>query len=438
MMHSAFNPRVSHRPRHHLHTHQRGAASLSVSLLLLLTMLLSAAYAHRGLLFEQRSSANQYRAAQAFEAAEAGIDWAIAQLNQPWPVNERCEPLPAASGSSFRERYLSVNTVSAQHEPLVWRHGAQDIALQPGCVHSAQGWSCTCPSNGWPDLPAAHSDDLAPQPAFSVQFSAEPRPGLVRLTATGCSNAAGACRPGTAGRADAVVRLQVLLGLLPGVSVLPQAALTARGAVDATGALGVLNVDAASGGLTVRAGGSLSGTALRLSTAPGGAAEASATTHDSALAALAPERLFASHFGLDRVHWANHPAAQAIDCTTPCAAAIATAINAVGGNRMISITGDASIDGPLTLGSAERPVVLVVRGTATLRGDVMLHGLLYAGDIRWDGPTGAQAVVHGAVVSESDFRGSGAPLVQRDAAVLRALQLHTGSFARVPGSWKDF
>ena len=120
------------------------------------------------------------------------------------------------------------------------------------------------------------------------------------------------------------------------------------------------------------------------------------------------------------------------------AAAIASAIHAAGSNRMVSITGDATLDGPLTLGSAERPVILVVSGTATLRGDVTLHGVLYAGDIRWDGPTGAPAGVHGAVISESDYRGNGAPRLQRDAAVLRALQRHTGSFARVPGSWKDF
>jgi hypothetical protein len=42
------------------------------------------------------------------------------------------------------------------------------------------------------------------------------------------------------------------------------------------------------------------------------------------------------------------------------------------------------------------------------------------------------------VISESDYRGNGAPRLQRDAEVLRALQRHTGSFARVPGSWKDY
>ncbi len=105
---------------------------------------------------------------------------------------------------------------------------------------------------------------------------------------------------------------------------------------------------------------------------------------------------------------------------------------------MISIDGDATLDGPITLGSPEQPVVIVVHGAALLSGDVTVHGLLYAASIRWDAATGPQASVHGAVVSESGYSGNGAPDLHRDAGVLRALQVHTGSFAQVPGSWKDF
>jgi hypothetical protein len=175
-------------------------------------------------------------------------------------------------------------------------------------------WSCACPSSGFPQFQATATDDSTPRPAFSVQFNAEPLPGLVRLTATGCSNAAGPCRPGHDSRADAVVRLQVLLALLPGVSVLPQAALTVRESVDAgDAALGVHNADATSGGVSVHAGGSLIGTALRLGSAPGSPAQASASTHDAALAALTPDRLFAAQFGLDRASWRRHGAVQRLD-----------------------------------------------------------------------------------------------------------------------------
>jgi hypothetical protein len=418
---------------------QRGAATLAVSLVLLFAMLMTAAYAHRSLLLEQRLSANQYREAQAFEAAQSGIDWAVAQLNQARPVNDRCEPGASAASRSFRERFLASDTASGRHDPRRWDSGSQSLALQPGCLRTAGAWSCACPSSGFPQFPATATDDNTPHPAFSVQFSAEPLPGLVRLIATGCSNAAGPCRPGHDSRADAVVRLQVLLALLPGVSVLPQAALTARESVDAgDAALGLHNADAASGGVSVHAGGSLIGTALRLGSAPGSPAQASASTHDAALAALTPDRLFAAQFGLDRASWRRHGAVQQLDCSFACGARLAAAIDAKGSNRMISIDGDATLDGPITLGSPEQPVVMVVHGAVVLNGDVTVHGLLYAASIRWDAASGPQASVHGAVVSESGYAGNGAPDLHRDAGVLRALQAHTGSFAQVPGSWKDF
>ena len=59
-------------------SHETGAATLGAVLLLMMTLTLAVLYAHRGLLFEQRSAANQYRAAQAFELAEAGIEWSAA------------------------------------------------------------------------------------------------------------------------------------------------------------------------------------------------------------------------------------------------------------------------------------------------------------------------------------------------------------------------
>ena len=60
---------------------QRGAASLIVVMLLFFVLSLTAAYANRHLIFEQKTSANQSRSTAAFEAAEAGIEWALAQLN---------------------------------------------------------------------------------------------------------------------------------------------------------------------------------------------------------------------------------------------------------------------------------------------------------------------------------------------------------------------
>lgn len=418
---------------------QRGFAPLAVTLLLFFTMVLVAAYANRGLLFEQRASAHQYRAAQALEAAEAGLEWALAQLNDSQRVDDRCLPSTIATDSSFRERFIRTHPDTGLQEPVAWMSGGLPVALQPGCVHGDSGWSCSCPSSGHPSLDAVDHGDGAPHPAYSVQFIADAQPGLVRITSTGCSSASGPCRPGADDRTDASVRLQVVLGLLPGLATAPQAPLTVQGSVDVgTAALGLHNPDGASGGITLRAGGNLIGTAVRLTTAPGGVVGASAWTHDPMLASIEADRLFSTHFSLDKASWKNHAAVQAMPCADECAARVAAAIGRAAGNRMISITGDARFDGPVTLGAPDRPVVIVVDGRVTLTGGVTLHGLLYAADVRWDDTAGSPAGVHGAVISESTYRGNGAPDLHRDAAVLRALQLNTGSYARVPGSWKDF
>ena len=428
---SPFGRQGSHR--------QRGAAALAMTLLLFSAMCLVAAYAGRGLVFEQRASTHQYQAAQAFEAAEAGIDWAIAQLNQPQRIGGQCLPSSDATDTSFRERYLHSQPGTGRLDPVSWTSGTAAVALQPTCMRTAAGWSCQCPSNGLPPIAEVIPDDGMPHPAFAVQFSAEAQPGVIRIISTGCSSAEGPCGPGAAGRPDASSRLQVLVGLMPGLRILPTAALTVRGSVDVgAAALGVHNPDVASAGLTVRTGGDLIGSSLRLSTAPGGVASSSVSAHDAVLAAIGRDHLFATHFGVDPSDWGTHAAVQAMRCPTECAAQVTAAIDGVAANRMVSIAGDARLAGPATLGSASQPVLLVVSGALTLSGAVTVNGLVYAHDVRWEDASGPQAQVRGALVSASNYRGNGAPDLHYDAAVLRALQRQTGSFVRVPGSWRDF
>ena len=451
-----------HTFKRHLSTRhaQRGVAALAVTLMLFFAMTLTAAYANRGLWVEQRASANQYRAAQAFEAAEAGLEWATAQLNDPHRINARCQRSGSAGDASFRSRYLQVDSISGQHTALTWLRGGTAVALQAACVRRADGggWACSCPVNGEPNVDSAALDaaaadateSAAVQPAFIVQFTDVAQAGLVRITSIGCASASGACRPGPADQdtdhvsrhTDATSTVHAVLGLLPGLSMAPRAALTAKGTVDAgTAALGVDNADAASGGVTVHAGGDLRGAALQLTTAPGGIASASAASHDRALAARSNDRLFATYFGVDKATWKNHAAMQTLRCTGDCAAAVAHAIEHTDSNHLVWLEGDAQFDGPATLGTPADPVVIVVSGRATLHGALRLHGVLYASEVLCDdaaGASGVPAQTHGAVVSESDFSAHAAAQVNYDAAVLRALQTQTGSFARVSGSWRDF
>lgn len=417
---------------------QRGAAALVITLVLFFVMLIAAAYVNRNLVFEQRSSANQYRATQAFEAAEAGLEWAAAQLNSDQRIGSDCLAA-AAPAVSFRDRFVA-------HDPATGRFagrtsaGGSPVALEAACVRTPAGWSCACPGDGAPALVVPAGDAVSP--AFSVRFLGGDKPGSVRVVSLGCTSLAAPCVRGTADAADASATVQVAFALLPALVSAPVAALTVRGSVDAGNAsIGAHN---ASGiGIAIHAGGAIAAPLARLSAAAGGVASEALVDADAALAALAPERFFAAYFGLDKLAWKLQPGVRRIACTTNCAGVVGAAIDAYPANPMLWVTppagASARIDGPVSFGSVANPVAIVVDGPLQIAGAVVVHGVLYARSLRWtDQATPGVAAVRGAVLVEGDYTGDAAADFVYDAQVLSALKQTTGSFVRVNGSWRDY
>lgn len=396
---------------------QRGAAALAVTLVLLFITTLVTAHAHRNHLFELSASTNQYRATQAFEAAEAGLEWAIALLNDPRPIDPAC----VAGGpgdTNFRER-----------------HAAAALPTAAACVREGNGWRCSCPSSGEPSIPAAQGD--GPAPAFRVQVAAGPSPGLWHLAATGCSRRAGACAPGEATTAEATARMQVHLAFVPSPAAPPVAPLTVRGNVEAGGAaIGLHNTDADTAGIVVHAGGVVAAANARARTAPGSPVQLAFVEQDGRLAAPEGDRLFASIFGIDKALWREQPGVARIACDGDCGEALRAAIAPGQAHRLLWVDGDLALSGAVTLGTPDRPIVLVAAGTVRLSGPVVVHGLVYGGEVSWNGAGGG--MVRGAAISEGSYSGNAAPDFIYDAGVLAALRRSAGSFARLPGSWKDF
>jgi Tfp pilus assembly protein PilX len=396
----------------HLHlTRQRGAAALFITSMLFLAMALTALLVNRNLVFEQRSATNQYRATQAFEAAEAGLEWATAQLNNPEKLGTDCRPsADNAAARTFRQWYASIQASNAAK--------AQSVP-GPSCVQTGAGWACQCGN--------ADTDQNASTTAFSVQFLAGERPSQLRVVSTGCVNGLSSCRD----RADATAQVAATVALLPALRSAPAAPLTARGAVQADGAIGLHNADAATG-WAVHAGGAVALPQARVNV-PAGAPRASAwVAGDEPLAHTTPERFFANHFGMDKTTWKQQPAVKRVVCQGDCTAAL----QAAAASPLIWVDGDLTLSGALTLGSAEQPTVLIVTGAAQFEGSLSLTGVVYAHTLRWL-PTG-QSTVHGAVLTEGDAQASGTPELFYDAAVLAQLTHHSGSWVRVGGSWRDF
>jgi hypothetical protein len=414
---------------------QRGASALFVVLVMFFVMTLVAGAANRNHLFELRASANQVRAAVAFEAAEAGADWAIAMLNGMQPLDDQCAAA-SSGGISFRERFLSADAGSGAQVPVAWSSGAASAPQQAACVRQGSAWACSCPAGAVPVLPAAA--DTAP--AFIVHFAPGPAAGTVRLLSTGCSAPAGPCAPGSAVGADASARIELTLGLLPGLARLPAAALTARGAVQAGHAsVGFHNADARSGGVAVQAGGAIAAPHMRLTGAPGAPLLQAVVEGDEGLAATSADLFFAASFGLDKPLWREQTAVVQLACDGDCGAALSQALGSGTARRMVWITGSPQFSAPLAIGSPERPVIVVSSGAMRLIGPVQVHGVVHAAALEWQAGAGSgTALLRGAALSEGAYQGDAAADLVRDAAVLERLKAGTGSFARVPGSWKDF
>ena len=427
--------------RPHTQRGQRGVAALVITVLLFFTMLLASVYVNRNLVFEQRSSANQYRATQAFEAAEAGLEWATAQLNSNQRIGADCLGAPAPA-TSFRERFVAHDRATLRYAGRSVGTGAAALPLQAACVRAGAGWSCSCPSDGAPVLAPSNADNA---PAFIVQFLGGDKPGVLRVVSTGCTSFAGACTGAAAAaadRPDATAKVEVSLGLLSAIATLPVAALTARGAVDAgNGALGLHNADPASG-VAVHAGSTVSAPLARLTSPAGASVATSIVEGDIDLAALPSERLFTTFFGIDKLAWKNLPVVRRIACNGDCSASLVGALDAGIVNPMLWVApmagATARIVGPLTLGTAERPVVIVVDGPLQISGAVRVHGVLYAASLAWTDAPMPGALPRGAVVLEGGYAGDAAADLVYDAALLATLKSATGALVRINGSWRDY
>ena len=462
---------------------QRGAASLIVVMVLFFIMSLVAAYTSRNLIFEQRTSVNQYRSTQAFEAAEAGLEWALAQLNGG-RIDANCLEAGATDAdTSFRQRYLTINTnpppdpasgmITVPTQPAMG--AAPPAPRRAGCVWDGATWSCSCPSDNNPVLAAPGGAGIFP--AFWVSFSTNlvTRPGVVQIVVNGCTRLDAACLSSATTTVDVEGRALVtaLVALKSAITTPPVAALTVLGN-PSFGAAPVLNTivtnsDPSRGGITVHAGTPVDIAKFTLTSTPGTPSAASVIPDDTFLFSLLDElpadlkppvlvpgfvpndRAFASSFGA----WPNsirlQPGAVRLDCPAGgCGAALARVV-AMNPDRVIWINGELAVEADVIVGTAANPAVIVVAGdgvavpgNVSLAAGAIVNGMIYSrGSGPGPGPGPAitlkgPGIIQGAAFVEGDLTATGAPRIIFDGAVVNNLRLRAGSFVRVPGGWRDF
>ncbi|MEO8280602.1 MAG: hypothetical protein ABI564_12980 [Ideonella sp.] len=413
-----------------------GLASLATLMLLLMASLLAAAWAQRNSLNEIRAAANQLHGSSAFEAAEAGLAWAQAMLNDNQTIGSDCKPGAGEASSTFRSRYLQPVDAAGRFAPRT--HGAAAAPLRIACVRAPVGWNCSCPADGAsPSLPPP-GPGLTPM--FEVQLAAGQTAGSIDVTSVGCSHVGQPCAPAATQRADANTRMRLTLAFLPALTTPPVATLTTIGDISASAAsLGLHNADALSGGLAAHAGGAIDGPAIRISSSPGAALDTALLRHDETLAAISPDQLFSRHFGTDLQAWKNLPGVIRLDCAGNCSSALTNLIESQADVARIAIDGDLQLSGSLQIADRNRPVVLVVDGNLILRGSVQIHGLVFARRMQWDAASAdTGALLHGAAVLSQSYSGDGSPDLVFDPVLMLKLKRQSGSWLRVPGSWRDF
>lgn len=440
----------------------RGAAALIVVLLLFFILSLVAAYTSRSMVFEQRTSSNQVRSTQALEIGDAGIEWAITKLNAGL-VDINCNTSNTGP-STFRERYLSVHPTTGVLSAVAGANAT--CVMQPGA-----GWACTCPAVG-SSIPLAGS---GPFPAFRVYFGFDQtgaRANAIRVTVSACTDASENClaNPQVPDAGKGQTSVSALLGLKGAIDTIPAAALTIPSTLTSAASMTLLsgtqvvayNTLQEGSGIAIQAGGSLPGTGIVVGGPPGSPAESAKIEGDMSLSSqvatgglrkssdagacpagdlhpgCSANRAFAAVFGSPRTVFLQQPAL--VRCSSGCSAAALNSLATANPKSVLLVeSGAGGVDLDGSLGTAGAPVTLIVEGDVRISGaGTVVNGFVYSTSGSWN-VTGSPRI-DGAIATEEAMTldGGGRLEVRYSAAVLNRLRREAGSFARIPGGWRDF
>ncbi len=426
-------------------------AALMMVMVMFFIMALVAAYTNRNLVFEQRTTANSYRAERALVAADSGLDWTLSMLNGG-RIDLQCRPSTTATDVDFRRRYLSRAADGAYS--MVGPYNNAD-ELFPGCISLGANLTCICPVNGtakpspnavldWP------MDGGGTAFRLRRQFPGGPssRAGMIAADVRGCASTgsgSGSCvSDAREPSVDAIAEVRGTLGLLRALPTRPLAALTTGGTINATTSLlNIANGDAATG-LSAHAGGAVSFLAGSQLLGPAGSTGNGLVANDGLLVPPTAaeqftinDRFFRGTFGMDPVLYRKQPALRQVNCAAGCTTADLVAQLNNFPQRTAWMIGNLTIDAAPAggvLGSDAEPVMVIVTGTLTIQAATQIVGFLYATDIQWSGAA-TTAMVRGALVAANNFSASTTATIKYEQEVLDTIRLSYGSFVRAPGSW---
>lgn len=427
----------------------KGMAVLAVIMILLFGVSIVVFYLNRGVIFEQRISANQMRSTTAQEMAEAGIEWATGMLNTTDGIGVDCGT--SAGARSFRQQYVLTNWGTSNPNPA-------DVAparnVLPGCKVGSGG-SCSCPAVLASGSTIASLGSVV-LPGFTVQFSwvddslsPNPYPKAVRVVSTGCTAQAGACEPNTRGNSDASTSISVVLQMMPALRAVPAGPLTCgTSCAIGSSAFKVVNQDVATGGMLINAGTTISASEKSLFTIPGQPTAGALVAGDPSLSSLAASdptcsssSMFGAFFGSDLQQYINSPETAVIDCNSAsdCGTKVLAAYQA--NKRAFYFPSGLALNSssaPFTdLGSATDGVTIVSPGDISINGNFSIYGMIFSNSANLDDLGTGNSNIYGAIATCGGFKSTGGGTVTYMPSALAGVQNSTARMVRVPGTWTD-
>ena len=384
---------------------QTGGATLMMSLVLVVTLGLMSIYSAQVTVTEQKISSNHYRTKQGFEAAQAGLDAIMAQLNVAF-VNQVTTDGATANTANLTNAGITLPTLS----------------------------------NG------GNTGNTQAIGTYSVEFNKSvSNPEMVNIMISGFAGDNQSNSP------NQVITQSVLPISL--MTYTPPTSIVARGKIQIGNNVSIINKTNSptndlpkatwSGGVTTTNTGGSSASIDVISqdgTLDGGSG---IYEKDTALSNLSNDDFFKNFFSESKERIKNK--SKAIDCSSGCTGSDLIDSNGDPVAQMIWITtsnsggapGKLVIDSPITLGSASNPVLLIVDGKIEINDiNANFNGLIYTTQ-NFKNNAGA-GNINGSLISEGDISATGELKITYNKNQLLTLKNNTSHYVRVAGSWKDF
>lgn len=364
----------------HSTNRQCGAVTLFTAIILLLVSSIIILFAARYGSMQNQTSSNIHRNQQAFQAAEAGLEFGI--------------------------NYFKSNATAIIGTPV------------SGYIQPYSNASIT-------------NVTLANGSSFSINYS-NPNASdytLIKITATGTS------ADGTATRITSVLIKQGSTFLNPG-----NTSLVTKGSVNMSGNAEINNNH---NPISVNAAGSVNMSGNAETNSSTGSSDSHHTgpdlqQNDSVLANTSQSDFIANYFGTSSSSTIKNQMAHVY--TNTSSTNYSNTLNGMQGTSIYieQTGGTASINGNAVIGSATNPVLLVVNGGLSLSGNITFYGFIFIIGTSGITSTTGNINVIGGIASVDDLTMSGNSDISYDQTVLTNLQNSLTYYAKVPGSWKDF